>query len=313
MRKIFDTATAKKAREHILSGEHGTSQGVAERLHDEGRTPTCVHRTTVVRAAKEQSRKRGRCLKALRGKPRKLLNMRTKELRLKYCNDNKNRNWRIVLFSDRCRFLFRYPGCAVRPVTWVEEGNEEGDEREAATVNHPKCVNLYAGICRYGVTACHLVAGTSKSKSHHYNCKNEEAKNITSSEYAEVLKNTLLPWGTKIFGMQGISSWFLQQDNDPTHRVASAIIKEWNARHGSSVRLFEGHPPNSPDFNPIENVWGYVQAKVNEMGCKTFEAFQDAVLFHIRNVPPQMLRNLIASMPKRMEACKLRHGGKSGY
>jgi hypothetical protein len=172
---------------------------------------------------------------------------------------------------------------------------------------------LYAGICKYGVTACHLVAGTSMSKSHHSNSKNEEAKNITSSEYAEVLRNTLLPCGTKISGMQGISSWLLQQDNDPTHNIASAIIDEWNARHGSSVRLFEGHPPNSPDYNPIENVWGYVQAKVDEMGCKNFEAFREAVLFHIRNVPPQMLKNLIASMPKRMEACKSRQGGKCGY
>ena len=39
-----------------------------------------------------------------------------------------------------------------------------GSTRQAATVNHPQCVNVYAGITKYGVTKLHVVAGSSKHK-----------------------------------------------------------------------------------------------------------------------------------------------------
>ena len=136
----------------------------------------------------------------------------------------------------------------------------------------------YAGICRHGATACHPVAGTSKLTSAHVTNNKQKAKNITSSEYAEVLTKTFLPEGTRIFGTQGIGSWVLQQDNDPTHKIAGAIIHDWNTKHGSSISLLGGYPTNSPDFNPIENVWGYVQSKVDQLGCKTIEVFQEAVM-----------------------------------
>lgn len=222
---------------------------------------------------------------------------------------NERRNFNNVLFIDRCKFYFRYPGCKVHSVQWIEDE----EEREATRVNHPMCINLYAGICKYGATACHLVAGTSKMKSQHVNKKNQEARNITNSEYEEVLTNTLLPEGTRLFTTQGFGSWVLQQDNDPTHRIASGVIDKWNVKHHSSISLLEGYPSNSPEFNPIENVWGYVQTRVDMLGCKAIDEFQVAVINEIKHLPKKMLRNLIASMKKRLMLCKSRKGGKTGY
>ncbi|MFN9944487.1 MAG: transposase, partial [bacterium] len=69
------------------------------------------------------------------------------------------------------------------------------------------------------------------------------------------------------------SAWVFQQDTDPTHRAAPRIVKAYNKAHGTSITVLPDWPPNSPDLNPIENVWAIVQRKVNARGCSTFEEF----------------------------------------
>ena len=78
--------------------------------------------------------------------------------RLAFAKANLDRNWRLVVFTDRKKFLFGYPGTSVSQAKWVQKGQRH----EAPTVNHPMTVNVYAGITMYGVTKLHMVAGTSK-------------------------------------------------------------------------------------------------------------------------------------------------------
>jgi hypothetical protein len=90
-------------------------------------------------------------------------------------------------------------------------------------------------------------------------------------------------------------------------------VAQYNTQHGTSIQLLGGWPPNSPDFSPIENVWGYVQGKVNARGCKTFKEFQQAVLNEFKAVPKQMLTNLYSSMANRLAQCIETDGGKANY
>ena len=130
--------------------------------------------------------------------------------RLEFCKANLTRCWDSVTFTDRKKFHFTYPGTKVQPVSWLLDGAP----REARSVNHALVVNVYAGITRHGVTQFHEVAGTSKHESTYKNKKGKGARNITSSEYGNVVKATLLPEGRRIFSIQGVSTWLLQQDND---------------------------------------------------------------------------------------------------
>ena len=307
--KAMSAAAALRAKELLLSEEHHGAKSVARALHSEGLTAKPLHPSTIIRAAVRRAVEDGKPIRAARGKPAKRLTQDTRSKRLKFARDNRRRAWGNVLFTDRKKFLFLYPGCKVKRVEWVEEGSQ----REAAAVNHPSCVNVYAGISMHGVTACHVVAGTSKHKSTHTNKKGEAARNITASEYKDVLMHTLLPKGSQLFGGKGVDCWVLQQDNDPTHRAAKQIVKHYSKQHGKGVQVLEGWPPNSPDLNPIENVWSWVEAEVHKKGCKTFEAFKQAVLDTIQAVPKAMLANLYASMPKRMAKVIERDGDKTGY
>ncbi len=72
-----------------------------------------------------------------------------------------------------------------------------------------------------------------------------------------MVTRTLLPERRRIFGSCGVTSWVLQQYNDPTHEAANASVAAWNAslaaEHSSDVTILGSWPPNSPDLNPIDN------------------------------------------------------------
>ena len=237
----------KRAYELLLEGQHSGAAGVAKQLYDEGLTPRVAHRTTIVRGATSFGKEAWHPIRCVRGKPIKKLTYATKLKRLAFARANTKTRWDRVLFTDRKKFGFYHPGAKVRAVQWVVKGTQ----RQATEVNHPMTFNLYCGISKHGVTAHHQVSGTRKSKSTYKNNKGEPAKNITSSEYQDVVANTFLPHGTRMFTTQGLATWVLQQDNDPTHGVAAKGIKKLNDKKGSGVLLMANWPPNSPDLNPI--------------------------------------------------------------
>jgi hypothetical protein len=235
--------------ELLLDGTQSTADQVASQLRSEGFTKTAVHKSTVIRSARSVAERRGTRLRSVSTFPTKRLNQATKEKRLKFAKENITRRWDNCMFTDRKKFNFSFPGVPVKDREWLLSGQQ----RQAGKVNHASVVNIYAGITRWGVTKCHIVAGTSKHKSVFKNKKGDPSKNITSAEYKEVVQNTFLPEGKRLFSTQGIATWVLQQDNDPTHKVASEVVREWNSKHASSIILLPNWPPSSPDLSPIDN------------------------------------------------------------
>jgi DDE superfamily endonuclease len=116
-----------------------------------------------------------------------------------------------------------------------------------------------------------------------------------------------------------MSTWLLQQDNDPCHKVGSMQALEQFNQHGRHhVQLLRDWPPNSPDLSPIENLWGILQrgilqSRVNRRGCETFQQFKAAVFEEWERVDLPLLQSLMGSMHSRMRQCIEANGGKIDY
>jgi transposase len=308
----LNAASVDKATDMLVSGNFAGTQHVAEELHKTGVSTSSkpLHRTTISRLVKARGVELGAPVRVLSGEPEKELSAATQKKRFQFAKQHKTTNWKTVMFTDRKKFLFKYPGCALRRYSWVRKGGR----RQAKKASRLVGVNVYAGITKYGITKVHCVAGTHNMKSTHTNLKGQGARNITKSEYKDVLEKTLLPEGSRIFRNVGITQWVFQQDNDPSHSAATDIISAWNQSHtGGHVSLLQGWHGNSPDLNCIENLWAWAQAKVHAQGCRTIEEFKTCVIKTLQNVPKKLLEDLVGSMGKRMQACIENNGGKTKY
>lgn len=305
----MDDETCALAESLLLDNQFGTLKEVAAELYR--RKQLKITTKTLSKGIKAYCKREGRPIKVVFRKPKKQLTADTREKRLKFCDIHKSTKWNRVMFTDRCKFHFHYPGAKVGMCQWVRQG----EDREAYMVNHAACLNVYAGITKYGVTTMCIVAGTTNHTSPFTNKKGEKAKNITSNEYYHVVLDHLLPEGKRLFTAADISQWYLQQDNDPTHKKASKdALEAWEKmKTGSVVELLPHWPPNSPDLSPIENVWAYVQGQVNSKGCKTFAEFSEQVQHTFQNLPKDMVNNLYKSMRTRLQKCMDKEGRKIKY
>lgn len=118
---------------------------------------------------------------------------------------------------------------------------------------------------------------------------------INAESYIAMLSDHLVPR----FTWDKESELIFQQDNASIH--TAYLTKTWFLYH--NIRLLDW-PAHSPDLNPIENIWGIMTRRVYE-GNKCFhttDELKTAILNEWQKLEPDLLENLIQSMPKR---CRL--------
>lgn len=128
---------------------------------------------------------------------------------------------------------------------------------------------------------------------------------MTADSYIAILKRNLKESARKV----GLEKKFIfQQDNDPKH-TAHKTTAYFRA---SRTKLLEW-PPQSPDLNPIENLWSILDQNVDKGDVtnrdKLFEALEKAWM----NINPQHIRNLVESMPRRLQSVIEAKGGHTKY
>lgn len=315
-KRAMDAKTAAMALDMLKSGQYPGATEVAHELHAQGLTsgsmPLC--RTTINRYARQASKAGGSRLRTNRRPPRKRLSVLS---RTKRCAAARRwarwttAAWRKVAFTDRVRVIYsQRGGCSIQRVAYLETG----EQRESPQVNHGQALNMYCMLTPAGMTYVHVVTGTHGFKSSYHNKKGKASKSITSEEYRDVLKHTLLPQGSAKFKSLGVTKWYMQQDNDPSHNVVQEELQAWNASHqGQHVALLREWPPNSPDLSPIENVWSIVKYEVLQKAPSGWAAFKKAVLDAVKGLKQQTIDHLYGSMPKRVKLVLDRGGDKTGY
>jgi transposase len=303
---VLSGAAKKLTRRLLKQPGFGGPDHAAHILHLKAATPTVLHRSTLSRMLRERPMGVPSRLVPDRRAPAYALTAVDMHRCLAFARANLHRDWSTVMFTDRKRFCFKYPGSKVAAVQW----HEQGEKREVFKPTNPQCVNVYMGITRFGTTGGIEVAGTSKHKSPFSTKAGKPARNITAQEYGQVLKKHLLPKGQACLGGGGGTVWWFQQDNDPADRGAQHVITEFNKETKSLCNLLPNWPPHSPDLSPIENIWAIVQAKVNAKGYKTFDKFPAGVMLALESVDTAGLEALYARMRKRLEDTIACGGGK---
>ncbi len=105
----------------------------------------------------------------------------------------------------------------------------------------------------------------------------------------EILEHFMLPSKDAYF--------IFQQDLAPAHTAKGT--KSWFNDHGVTVLDW---PANSPDLNPIENLWGIVKKKMRDTRPNNADELKATVKETWASIPPQQCHKLITSMPCRIEA-----------
>ena len=73
-------------------------------------------------------------------------------------------------------------------------------------------------------------------------------------------------------------------------------------------------PGNSPDLNPIENVCSLLKNKVADRQLTSAQEMETAIkLVWIHEITPEYCRNLVESMPRRLQAVLNNRGGHTKY
>lgn len=160
---------------------------------------------------------------------------------------------------------------------------KEGEKpRTKPRPKHPVKVHVWGGISKKGATAVCVFEGI-----------------MAAPLFIEILERTLLPFIQQVFPPPNISHRFMQ-DNDPKH--TSRAAQAFYSRAGIN---WWRTPAESPDCNPIENLWHelkeYIRREVKPMnkqelvnGINSFWATLDVhkccrYINHLQKVLPKVI------------------------
>ena len=217
------------------------------------------------------------------------LTPRQKKARVDFCKKYavwEQERWQCVLWSDEA--VFTVTGSSGRGVYRLPGSDALLPQYTVNTVKHPPSIMVWACFSFHGPgELVVLPKGVMMNK----------------NNYLELLCDFLPS------SFEKCSANLFMQDGAPCHTAHD--VKQW--LHDCEISFFEDWPSNSPDLNPIENLWSLVKRKLNGMDTSTVSKLETAVRQVWANLPQDLLQTLATNVPNRLRECIRRKGNPTKY
>ena len=217
-----------------------------------------------------------------------LLTKAIKDKRLKFAKAHQHwtsEDWSKVLFSDEsCIQQFAVRKQHVRR----PKGKRFGPKYTVATMKHPPSQMIWGAMSAKGTAGLYfLTPGTT----------------INGAKYLDLLKDKLK------LHMDVHVCYTFMHDGAPCHKAK--VVTSYLKKEKVEVLPWPG---NSPDLNPIENLWKILKDKVAEKQPTSAKHFCKIIKeVWVMEMTPAYCQTLIHSMPSRIEAVIKNGGGHTKY
>lgn len=212
-----------------------------------------------------------------------LLRQVNKIKRLEWCQRqiSNNEEFKDIIFSDECTVqLDQHSKLCFR--------KEKQPRNLKQRPKHPLKVHIWGGISWRGATKVVIFTGI-----------------MTAVRYSEILSASLLPFINECYP----EGHRFQQDNDPKH--TSKFIANYFDQNGV---VWWKTPPESPDLNPIENIWGSLKQFLrSQHKPKNLDELKAGIQEFWSSLTPKVCQNYIRHLHKVMPKVVEVSGNPSGY
>ena len=132
---------------------------------------------------------------------------------------------------------------------------------------------------------------------------------VNHSAYLGILNDNVRPQMLRLFPD---GNGLYQDDNAMIH--CAGRVLNWFQEHDHEFHHIEW-PPQSPDLNPIEHLWDYLEVQVRRLEGAPSSLSELEALLHQEwlNIESSILQNLVESMPRRVRAVISASGGPTKY
>jgi transposase len=223
------------------------------------------------------------------GKIKKIerLSVKHKELRVEYAQDYEGYEWKKVFFSDEKTFELGVSA----GYGWQTPENRLTVEY----VKHAPKLQVWAAIGSYVKSDLVFFSG---------NMDGELYRDILEKNLKEK-KLTYAADCPKRF----VKKWFFLQDGAKPH-TAKKTMTILSTLVGN--RLVP-HPAKSPDLNPIEDMWSYLDRKVKDAKITSIYQLKRFLKKEWRALPWSEIRKSVDSMDRRLHQCVESGGNRLPY